>query len=95
VHLLRTFLSCRIQPLRQRATKMWLYPGSSCPDCSFSQESGDAEMNTRIHKVQDHGVDLNHRVGPAPLREGVASTRVSPFRSISSSLHNFILSSCS
>jgi hypothetical protein len=45
VHLLQIFFNRRIQSLRQRATKMWLYLGLNCPDCSFSEDLGDAEIN--------------------------------------------------
>jgi hypothetical protein len=57
---------------------MWLYLGPSCPDRSLSEELSDVEINTRV----DHGANLNTGAGPAPLREGVASTRVSLFGSI-------------
>jgi hypothetical protein len=40
------------------------------------------EINTWIHKVLDHGANLDPGAGPAPLREGVASTRVSLFGSV-------------
>jgi hypothetical protein len=30
---------------------MWMYMGSSCPDCPFSNELGDDEINTQIHRV--------------------------------------------
>jgi hypothetical protein len=56
---------------------MWLYPRPSCLDCSFSEELSEAVINTWIHKVLDHGANLNPGAGPTPLREGVASTRVS------------------
>jgi hypothetical protein len=39
VNLLRTFFSHRVQLLHQRATTMWMYPGSSCPDCPSSRSS--------------------------------------------------------
>jgi hypothetical protein len=61
---------------------MWLYPGPSCLDLPFSKELGNVEVNTRIHKVLAHGADLNHGASPAPLREGVDSTRVTPFGSV-------------
>jgi hypothetical protein len=32
------------------------------------------EVNTRMHKVLDHGDNPNPEVGPAPLQEGVTST---------------------
>jgi hypothetical protein len=60
-------------------TKMWLYPCPSCPNCSLSEELSMVEINTQIHKVLDHEPDPNPVAGPVPLREGVASTRVSLF----------------
>jgi hypothetical protein len=90
MHLLQIFFSHRIQLLRQRVIKMLLYLGLSCFDCSFSEELSDAKINTRIHKVPDHGVDLNPGADPIPLGEGVTSTRVSLFGSVFGSLHNFI-----
>jgi hypothetical protein len=53
------------------------------------------EINTWICKVLDHGDDLNPEAGPAPLIEGVASTRVSLLSFVCGSLRDFILSSCS
>jgi hypothetical protein len=41
------------------------------------------EINTQIHKVLDHGANSDPGVGPVPLREVVASTRVSLFESVS------------
>jgi hypothetical protein len=35
------------------------------------------EVDTRIHRVLDLGVNLKPGAGPAPLQEGVASARVS------------------
>jgi hypothetical protein len=78
VNLLWTFFSRRVQPLHQWVTTMWMYLGPSCPDCPFSEELGDAEINTWIHRVLAHRADLNPRASPAPLREGVDCTRVSP-----------------
>jgi hypothetical protein len=46
---------------------MWMYPGPSCPDCPFSEELDNAEINTRIHKVPAHGANLNPGFGPTPL----------------------------
>jgi hypothetical protein len=57
-------------------------PRSSDPDHSFPEELCDVEINTQILMVLDHGVNLNPGAGPAPLREGVASTRVSLLGSI-------------
>jgi hypothetical protein len=75
--------------------KMWLYPRPTCPDRPFSEKLGNVEINTRIHEVLDHGADLNPEVAPTHLGERDANTRVSLFRSIFGSLHDFILSSCS
>jgi hypothetical protein len=41
------------------------------------------EINTRIHKALDHGANPDLGAGPAPLQEGVASTRVNLFGPIS------------
>jgi hypothetical protein len=62
---------------------MWMYLGPSCFDRSSSEELSAAEIKTQIHKVLDLGPDPNPGVSPAPLREGVASTRVSMFGPIS------------
>jgi hypothetical protein len=69
---------------------MWMYRGPSCPDCPFSEELGDAEINTCIHRVLAHGVILNPRAGPTPLREGVDGTRVSLFAFTFGNLRNLI-----
>jgi hypothetical protein len=61
---------------------MWLYPGPSCLDRSFSNESSEADINSRIHKVLDHGANMNPGADLAHLREGVGSTRVSLFGSV-------------
>jgi hypothetical protein len=61
---------------------LWLYLGSSYFDHSFSKELSVVEVNIRIHKVLDHVANPNPEVGPTPLREGVASTKVSLFRSV-------------
>jgi hypothetical protein len=53
---------------------MWMYPRPSSSDCPFSEELGDVEINTRIHRVLAPWVDSNSWAGPAPLREGVDST---------------------
>jgi hypothetical protein len=65
---------------------MWLYPGPSDPDRSFYVELSNAEISTRILKVSDHGTNLKPGSGHAPLREGVASPRVSLF--------GFVLAAC-
>jgi hypothetical protein len=40
--------------------------GASCLDCPFSEELDDAEINTWIHMVLTHEVDLNPGAIPAP-----------------------------
>jgi hypothetical protein len=78
---------------------MLMYPGPTCTDHPFFEELGDAEINTRIHKVLAHGLDQNPGAGPVPLREGVDCTRVSPlepariwlFMQISVSKHTQVL----
>jgi hypothetical protein len=47
---------------------MGLYPGSSCPDHPFPKELSMVEVDTRIHKLLDLRVTLNHRVSPILLR---------------------------
>jgi hypothetical protein len=66
MHLLQTFFNHQIQLLRQRVTKMWLYPGPSYLDCSFSEELSEAKINTWFHKVLDHRANLNPVADPAP-----------------------------
>jgi hypothetical protein len=58
---------------------MWLYSGPSCPDRPFSEELGEAEVNTQFYKVLAYEADPNREVRPTLLGEGVNSTRVSPF----------------
>jgi hypothetical protein len=58
---------------------MWLYPGPSYLGRPSSEEFGVAEIITQIHKVLDLGANPNPEAGPAPLGEGVASTRVRIF----------------
>jgi hypothetical protein len=74
---------------------MWMYPGPSCPDRPVSEELGDTDIKTQIHRVLAHGADLNPRAGPAPLGEGVNSTRVSLFAFTIGSLCHMIFSRCS
>jgi hypothetical protein len=62
---------------------MWMYPGPSCLNRPSSEELSAMEINTRIFKVLDLGVDSNPKKGPAPLQEGIASTRVSMFGHVS------------
>jgi hypothetical protein len=72
-----------------------MYPGSSCHNHPFSEELGVVEINAHIHRVLARGVDPNHRTGPAPLREGVDSTRVSLFAFAFGNRCNLICSWCS
>jgi hypothetical protein len=44
VDLMRTFVSHRVQPLRQREMTMLMYLGPSCPDRPFSAELDDTEI---------------------------------------------------
>jgi hypothetical protein len=68
--LLWTFFSYRVQPLRQRVMTMWMYPGPCCPDRPFSKELGDIDINTHIHRVFAHEVDLSPVVSPAHKEKG-------------------------
>jgi hypothetical protein len=72
--LLQTFFSCRVQLLYQREITMWMYPVPSCPDCPFSEELSDTEINTQIHRILAHGANLNPEAGPTLLKEGVDNT---------------------
>jgi hypothetical protein len=45
---------------------MWMYPGSSCLDRSFSTELDDTEIKTQIQGVLSHGADLNLGSGSIP-----------------------------
>jgi hypothetical protein len=49
--LLWTFISHRTQPLRWWEMPIWIYPGPSCPDRSFSVELGNAEIDVRIGRI--------------------------------------------
>jgi hypothetical protein len=48
--------------------------GAKLSRLSFSEELGDAEINTWIHRILAPGADSNPGVSPTPLREGVDST---------------------
>jgi hypothetical protein len=67
MHLLRAFFSSQIQPLRRWRTKMWTYPGPSCPNHPSSQELSAVEVEEWIHKVLDLRVVLTPGSGPVPL----------------------------
>jgi hypothetical protein len=71
--LQRTFVSHHVKPLRQQEITMWIYPRLSYPNCPFSTELDDTEINIRIQGVLAHGADQNFGSGPFPLGEGVVS----------------------
>jgi hypothetical protein len=50
---------------------MWMYLGPSCPNCSFSIELDDAEIDAQIRGILVHGPSA------FPLRERVVSPWVS------------------
>jgi hypothetical protein len=52
---------------------MWMYPEPSCPDCSFSAELDNAEINAQIRGILIHGANQNSGPKPVPLRERVVS----------------------
>jgi hypothetical protein len=54
-----------------------MYLGPSCPDCPFSAELGDMDINTWIRGVLDHGADLNLDSSPIPFRGRVDNPWVS------------------
>jgi hypothetical protein len=60
---------------------MWMYPGLSYPDRSFSAELDSAEINTQIRRIPVHGANQDSGPSPSPspihLREGVISPSVS------------------
>jgi hypothetical protein len=78
VNLLWTFVSRRIQPLRQLEITIWMYPGLSCPGHPFSVELDDMEINTQIRGGPCSLADQNFGSGLVFLREGV----VSPWESL-------------
>jgi hypothetical protein len=77
IHLLWMYFIHRIQPLQVRKTKIWVYPGSSCPDCPSPEELSVVEVKARICKVLDSVVTLSPDAVPDPLQRGIASVRVS------------------
>jgi hypothetical protein len=62
--------------------------GARCLDCSFSEELGDVEINTRIHKVPAYGADLNHGAAPAMPYHGCWSALALAFDRGSAALQN-------
>jgi hypothetical protein len=91
VDLLQTFVSPRIQPLRQRGMTIWMCPGPSYPDRPFSGELGDMEINSQIREVLAHGANLNFGSSLVPLREGIKSPWVSLLELILVYLCQFLL----
>jgi hypothetical protein len=89
--LLQIFVSHHVQLLHQQRMAMWMYPGPSCHNRSFSVKLGDTEINTRIQGVLAHGTDLNFGSNPVPLTEGVKSPWVSPLELILVYLCQFLL----
>jgi hypothetical protein len=86
-----TFFSRLVQPLSQREMTMWMYLGPSCPDCPFSLELDDTEINTLIQGVHARGADMNVVSSLAFLRERVNSSLVSLFELTSVCLCQFLL----
>jgi hypothetical protein len=56
---------------------MYLYLEPSWLDHPFVEELSAVEVDSRIHKVLDLGVNPNPRASPVPLHDGVARARVS------------------
>jgi hypothetical protein len=50
---------------------MWMYLGPSCPDCSFSTELDDAEIDVQIRGILVHRVNWNS--GPSLIAKGKGS----------------------
>jgi hypothetical protein len=78
VDLLWTFFSRQVQLLHQQEMTMSMYPGPSCPHNTFSEELGDTEVNTRVHRVHAYGAILNLGTSPVNLGEGFDSPWLSP-----------------
>jgi hypothetical protein len=64
-------------------TRLWAYPGSSCPDSPTSEELIAVEVEAGIHIVLDLSVMHTHDAGPIPLGSGIASIRDSTLGPIS------------
>jgi hypothetical protein len=62
---------------------MCKYPGPSCPDHPFLAELVDVEVDTQVRRILALRVNRHSDSGPVPLRNGVASPRVSPLRIVS------------
>lgn len=77
VHLLRTFFSRRIQPLRVRRHRMSLYRGPSDPDRSFSEEPSEGQVDQWVRQAIERNVDPRPGAGPEPLRHGMPNPWVS------------------
>jgi hypothetical protein len=57
---------------------MWMYPGPSCLDRSFSAELDNAEIDIRILRILVLRAHRNFGPSPIPLREGDIIPWVSP-----------------
>jgi hypothetical protein len=55
---------------------MWTYLGPSCPDRPSSEELSAVEVEARIHKVLDLGVNPIPGAILVPLQRGITSVRV-------------------
>jgi hypothetical protein len=62
---------------------MWMYSGPSCPDCSFSVELVDAEVNTRVRRILALEVNRHSGFGLICLWDWVISPWVSSLGPIS------------
>jgi hypothetical protein len=70
---------------------MWMYPGPSCPDHSFSAELDNVEINARIHGILVYGANQNPSPSRIPLRGGVVSPWVTLLKLIFVWLCQFLL----
>jgi hypothetical protein len=70
---------------------MWMYPGLSCPNRSFSIELVGTEINTRIQVILVYGAKQNSSPNSVPLREGSVSPWVSLLKLIFVWLCPFLL----
>lgn len=79
-HLLQTFFSRRVQPLRARHHLMSEYPGPADPDRPSVEELDEGEVVARIRLALFRTSDPDIGPGPEPLRLGVANNTVSHSR---------------
>jgi hypothetical protein len=71
--ILCPFITRRVQPLLWWEMTMWRYPRPGRPDCSFSVELMDAEVDARVQKFLAIEARRPSVPGPASLREGLAA----------------------